>query len=246
MQFLKIKSLTILLLISLMIPAIPQSPPEKTSKIHFVPPPVPDRGSPRGRSRGGASRNDACQVTDQPLTALVPVSKESVWGLTLSEHPSFLFYLPYSLTPNSPIEFVLQDEEQNTVYQAYLHPSQSPGVVKITLPETTTPLAIERMYHWYFLVYCDATKPIFVEGWVKRVALNSDLRVRLEKAVPHEKIALMAAGGIWYDALRDLAELRLTYPNDTSLIADWENLLESADLDAIANEPLVKCCIEAE
>jgi hypothetical protein len=242
MQFLNIKSLAVWLLISLMMPAMAQSPTEETSKIHFVPPPVPDRGSPRGRSRGGASRNDACQVTDQPLTALVPLSK-SVWGLTLSEHPTLLFYVPYALTPDSPMEFVLQDEEQNTLYQAYLNTSlTSPGVVKLTMPDGITPLEIDKMYHWYFLVYCNRVEPVFVEGWVKRIAPNRDLSVRLKKAVPEEKIALMAANGIWYDALSHLAELRLTHPQDASLIVDWENLLESVGLDAIASEPLLECC----
>jgi hypothetical protein len=224
--------------------AIAQSPTnnnnlktEKISKIRFVPPPVPNGSSPQGRSRGGASRSDTCKVADRPLTALVPTNDNFVWGLTVSERPTFFFYVPYYLTADSPIEFVLQDEQKNTLYQTYLNVSQTrPGIVKVTMPDTIAPLEINKMYRWYFLIYCNLDDPVFVEGWVQRIVANPDLKVRLENSTLQQQSRLLANNGIWYDALSTLANLRSSKPKDRSLSRDWQSLLESAGLGSIALE----------
>lgn len=111
----------------------------------------------------GASRTETCQVTHQPLTALIPVTKQTshkeqistvsdtVWALTISENPTFWYYIPYTLTVNTPIEFVLQDEQQNTLYKKTLTVSnRTPGILKIELPKTNISLKTDKMYHWYF------------------------------------------------------------------------------------------------
>lgn len=241
--------------------------PRKT--IRFTPPSVPNRGIPTGRSRGGASRSKTCQIAKEPLTALVPnankslteidnastanlknnsvelakSTSESVWALTASDRPNFGFYVPYALNSNYPIEFVLQDEFNNTLYQNSLTLSKTvPGVMQVKLPNQVAPLEIGKKYHWYFLVYCHADDPVYVEGWIERVAVNPNLRTKLEKATPREKAALYAANGIWYDALTNLARLRQMHPNDVALKADWESLLDSVGLGAIASEPILSCC----
>jgi hypothetical protein len=60
--------------------------------------------------------------------------------------------------------------------------------------------------------------------------------------MPREQINLYAANGIWHDALTNLAQLRQTNPEDAALMADWESLLKSVNLEAIATEPIVQCC----
>jgi Domain of Unknown Function (DUF928) len=235
--------------------------------IRFTPPPVPNRGIPLGRARGGASRSKECQIAKEPLTALVPntgknsievanisttISKnnfvelekftsESVWALTASDRPSFWFYIPYSLNSNHSIEFVLQDETDNTLYQnSFTFAETKPGVMQVKLPNHSTPLEIGKRYHWYFLVYCHADDPVYVEGWVERVAVSPNLQVKLARSTPEEKADLYAANGIWYDALTNLAQLRQMYPNDVALRSDWESLLDSVGLGAIASQPILR------
>jgi hypothetical protein len=233
---------------------------QSTTSIRFVPPPPPiqaNRGAPTGRSRGGASRG-SCQVSKEPLTAIVPATSntyshkqaqinnnntsEIVFAQTVSERPSFWFYIPYKLTSNIPIEFVLQDERGKNDVTSLTVTSSTPGVAKISFPATSAPLEVGKMYHWYFLVYCDTNRPVFVEGWIQRVATQPTLNERLQKAMPRESVALLASNGIWYDAIAQLATLRQTNPNDANLIVDWKSLLESVGLDAIASEPIVDCC----
>ena len=237
-----------------------QAQPTKpvVSTVRFVPPPPPERGTPTGRQRGGASRGQ-CPVVGKPLTALVPATQktlgarqgsspalgtlESVWGLTVAERPTLWFYVPYTLTPKLPIEFVLQDEQGNDVYQTSFTSSQTPpGIAKFRLPSTAAPLKVGKKYHWYFSIYCDSDDPVFVEGWVQRNALNPSVINRLQKATPRQRTALYAANGIWHDALTTLAELRSANPQDATLRNDWVSLLQPVGLEAIAREPMSKCC----
>jgi len=232
----------------------------------FVPPPPPDRGAPGQRkgaaSRGGASFG-ACASVEKPLTALVPVTKtlggsqggtsvmspsESVWGLTVVEHPTFWFYVPYSLTSLRSVEFVLQDEKDNDVYRTPVTPPEMAGIVSLRLPPMLTPLLIGKRYHWFFKIKiaCAPKKQFnvkdYVEGWVQRVTLSPTLTRQLKAATPQQRIALYAKNGIWHDALTTLAELRLVAPEDATLKADWNDLLQSAGLAYIASQPIVQCC----
>lgn len=238
-----------------------QTSKQVVSTVRFDPPPLPakaDKGAPSGRRTGGASRGLCLPVVDkpQPLTALVPATKEtlgnkqddlpglttfeSVWGLTAADSPTVWFYVPYSLTPNLPIEFVLQDEQGNYVYKTSFKVSQTqPGIVKFRIP-STAPLEIDKMYRWFFSINCVPDDD--VNGWVQRVAPSPTLASQLQKATPRESIALYASNGYWYDALTTLAELRSANPSDATLKNDWDSLLHSVQLDAIAQEPIVQCC----
>lgn len=213
------------------------------TKISFTPPPLPNRGLPKGRARGGASRGEMCQTTAQPLTALVPTQQmnsiETVGGITIAASPTLWFYVPYSLQDDDLVEFVLQDEQQNTVYQTTLNHSQlAASVVSVPLSKGQTSLETDKLYHWYFLVYCEKDNPIFVEGWIQRISIKPELEHQIQQAPPRERIALLASNGIWYDALTQLAMMRSLQPEDTTLVKDWESLLESAGFQLFVSEPM--------
>ncbi len=210
-----------------------------------APPPPDDINAPGDRVGGGkrGCENLAKQFTgskEKLLTALVPVygSPDSglVLGSTTASHPTFWFYVPDS--PTVEAEFVLQDQASQTIYQSPVLLSSTPGVVSLSLPSNAAPLEIGKLYHWYFNLYCQPQQPpVFVDGWIKRDSLNSALKNQLEKATPRQRIALLAAHGIWYDALTTAAELS-TDPKRT----DWVTLLQTVGLNSIASEPVVDCC----
>ncbi|NJM48478.1 MAG: DUF928 domain-containing protein [Alkalinema sp. RU_4_3] len=68
-----------------------------TPALAFKAPKLPNRGAP-GTAKAGASR-DLCRILEQPLTAIVPVEKQSgvVGGLTVSAQPTLWFLNPYRL-----------------------------------------------------------------------------------------------------------------------------------------------------
>ncbi len=208
-----------------------------------TPPPPPDNGAPSQRE-GAASRGGLCVRVNKRLTALVPLVQKTanskiVLGKTAAERPSFWFYVPYALSPDHAVEFILQDEVGQDLYQAKLKASEtSPGVVWFELPGTAPALEVGKQYHWFFSVYCNQEEPIVVEGWVERVALNPSLLPQLEQATLREKVALYQKADLWHEAIATLAQLRRQNPEDAKLKAEWSSLLQSIDLNAIAPEPI--------
>lgn len=211
-----------------------------------------------GRNSGMGSRN-LCPDVQIPLIALVPFQERNsaknsgnksvsatsmdVWGLTTDERPSFWFYVPYTKDiANASAEFVLQDSQENEVYQNAVSLPEKPGVISVNLPSTTAPLEVGKTYRWFFKVNCSgqesASIPIHVEGDVQRINLNSNLANQIATAQPQEQIAFYAENGIWFDALNLLAQLRKANPNNASLVSDWQSLLESIRLGNIAKVPL--------
>ncbi len=192
-----------------------------------------------GRRTGGGSRSP-CPVKERSLTALMPVTN---WGKTVSSRPTFWFYVPYAAQQVAAGEFVLQEEGGKDIYRTNFTLPETPGFVSVSIEATQPHLEINKWYRWYFKVYCGQDKsspPIFVEGWVQRVEMTPALQSQLKQATSRE-YAVYAANFIWYDAINELAKLRLVQRSNTTLDNDWYNLLKSGeiDLEEISREPIV-------
>ncbi|MGL5922497.1 DUF928 domain-containing protein [Chroococcidiopsis sp.] len=192
-----------------------------------------------GRRTGGGSRSP-CPPIDPPLTALIP---ETNLGKTVAERPSFWFFVPYSPRQAPSGEFVLQSEQGNDVYRTSVTLPQTPGIVSLSIPSPVTPLEISKSYRWYFKLYCEpqqGSTPIFVEGWLQRVALTPTLKSQLLAAKARD-YAVYASNGIWYDALTHLAQLRRTNGANTKLDDEWAGLLNAkgVGLEQLRQQPIV-------
>ncbi|MEL6938947.1 MAG: DUF928 domain-containing protein [Cyanobacteria bacterium J06598_1] len=235
--------------------------------LQFSPPPLPSRGRPTGRRRGGASRG-GCDIAGQlPLTAMVPAYNnnneiadasesthtfvETVFSLTAQPRPSFWFYVPYSLA-TTPLEFVLQDESNQTIYQGSVSSEASAsspladnsngGVIQVTLPDSVPALEADTLYHWYFVAYCNETDPAFVEGWVAQQPHTAALSTALTNTTPREQAGLYAQNGLWQDSITALGERYKQDPTDSAIASDWETLLESVDLSELSTQQIQDCC----
>ncbi|WP_238360859.1 DUF928 domain-containing protein [Iningainema tapete] len=223
--------------------------------IRFNPPPPPqDRGAPGNRGEG-ASRGEC--TSGLPLTALVPSYEQNlslgkgdtkitqVWGLTSAQQPSFWFYVPENESFIQAIEFVLQTDNNKTIYRTNVPIPPQSGIVRVQLKNTTTSLEVDKPYHWFFKVRrkCNPQQTVtldYVEGWVQRVNLDATSRERLKNASPTQQVAIYALSGIWYDTLTTLAELRQANPQDPALAEYWKSLLKEIGLEKVATQPLVQ------
>jgi hypothetical protein len=207
----------------------------------------PDEGDPKGRRRGGTSRREGCPNFKTPITALVPgeeTNGTSFLASTVAEHPTFWVYVPELPTNLRSGEFVLQDEQENDVWRTPLTLPEKSGAIAINLPPNPQyALKQNSKYHWFFRVYCgdpqNQPEYIFVDAWMQRVALTSDLQRQLETAKPREYNAY-AAHNIWYDAVTNLAELRRINPSDRVLAQEWTNLFKAVGLEELAQAPIVQ------
>ncbi len=215
----------------------------------FEQPPVPPGPPPGGRVRGGATRGNGttCAAAKPDLTALVPFTEEpndvvNVWSQTTLERPTWFFYMPYTKDMAHAVEFVLQDGDSNEVYKKAIALKDRPGIIGVSLPSTAPALELNKEYRWFFSVNCDEQKNApwtYVEGVIKRVDLNQSTLKDLENANPLQRYTIYAQKGIWHEALAILAQLHQQNPQDTTLQAQWQNLLSSIRLDDVAKEPLL-------
>jgi hypothetical protein len=183
----------------------------------------------------------SCKNFPQAIfTALVPENKI---GRTVSDYPTFFFYLPQ--TGAEFAEFILEDESGNLIYQQDLTIKNLSGVIGVSIPadKNLPPLEVGKSYTWKFTVVCDAqdrSSDRLESGIVRRVELSADILSELEKADPRQKTFIYAENGIWQDAVSNLAAARRANPNDPVFQTDWESLLDSVRLGAIAKEPIVE------
>jgi Domain of Unknown Function (DUF928) len=202
------------------------------------------RGQVPGRRRGGARRGD-CPAAPIAVTALVPVTEVStstlpetyVGGSTIAERPTFWFYVPYSLTTELTAEFILQDDRGEEVYHLYSAnfptSEKTPGIISVSLPSTTSPLIIGKMYQWYFKLSCKVEAFTYVQGGIERITLSPDLASRLANASPQDQANLYLENDIWYDAVTVLGQSRRARPTDAAIESAWINLLRSVKLEDI-------------
>ncbi|MEG4211611.1 DUF928 domain-containing protein [Microcoleus sp. S13_B4] len=190
---------------------------------------------PRRPVRGGCA-----SISQLGLTALVPKNKI---GRTVSDYPTFLFYLPQ--TEAQSAEFILQDPSGKPIYKQDVTISNLSGVIGVSIPadKNVPPLEVGKSYTWNLTVICDSqdrSSDQIESGTVRRVEISADIRRKLDQADPRQKTVIYAENGIWQDALSTLAAARRDQPNDAALKADWESLLDSVTLGQIAKEPIVE------
>ncbi len=200
----------------------------------------PDRGNPSA-TVGGATRGGSCLEAGKQPVSLLP--KEQ-WGLTLSERPTFFWYIPASPVQQASF-LLLNDDDSQVLYETTLTLPPLGGIVSLQLPPESTTLQVGKRYHWYLTLNCNSinleANPL-IEGWVERIEADAQLAQALKQATPQTQAKLYAEAGIWYEALTTLANLRRTQPRNAQALAGWTELLRSVDLGNIVKVPLTNCC----
>jgi hypothetical protein len=158
---------------------------------------------------------------------------------SIEDRPTFFVYVPAMGVQKG--EFTLWSDDQTELLTEKTVPlPEQAGVIALTLPEEIV-LEPGDTYYWTLEVLCnddDRSRNAFVEGLVQRVTPDASLVSQLSTASPKDRPALYANAGLWYETIASLAQLRYENPTDASLQSEWENLLNSVNLDAIAGAPL--------
>lgn len=201
----------------------------------------PNRGAPAS-TEGAGTRGGLCLALNE-RHKLKPLIPNSNLGLTVSEHPTFFGYLPKSTAKNG--EFVLRDRNNRIIYRTSFPLPNQPGIISISLPRTEKPLEVGKMYQWSFVVVCDpedrSGNAISPAAWIERIQPSQTLANQLRNAPPETLPTLYATAGIWHDALASRVKLR-PFQSKADWETHWEQLLQSAGLQAFVQEPLIECC----
>jgi Domain of Unknown Function (DUF928) len=216
---------------------------DKPSQIEIVSGDPTDRGR-IVRRRGGAGHGDCAALARQSqdlITSIVP--RFAGEGLTVDSHPMFWIYLPYSLSDDQSVNFVLKDEAGAVVYNPnLLATSIDRGVVSLRLPDGEKALIENQEYTWTFTLTCGDMR-FWNEGVVKRVAQSNELENALKAAsTPEAKAAAYRDAGLWLDAITVLGNGRRRELNNEAVQTAWTDLLTAIGLSDIASKPIADCC----
>ncbi|NES18096.1 MAG: DUF928 domain-containing protein [Symploca sp. SIO3E6] len=198
---------------------------------------APDKREPSGTRRG------YCEETDTPFTPLLPVSESGFSGLTLNEHPTFWFYIPYQTSSVSSGQFSLIDQEDNEIYWMSFQLPETPGFVKVSIPQQVPPLVKNQEYRWHFELNCASTassseEKVWHQGVVQKVELT-DVETQLNTTGLVQRVNLYIANSIWYDASTELVQIH-------DIPQAWRQLLQAVGSEQLAGEPIAGSVVVME
>ena len=204
-----------------------------SGRVNFVPP--VDDGTPE-HTAGAASRGRC----PGDVAHTVPLVPNGHYGLTVSSRPTFFAYVPQ--TSAQTVFFSLKDNDSHYHYQATFPIAEKVGVYPFTLPDTAPALDPDRTYQWSFVLMCNGRlrpdSPI-ASGFVRYVTPESAQLSQLAGRPLLDQAIAYGDAGVWYDMLTALAALRQSHSDNSSLLENWESLLESAGIESeIATAPL--------
>ncbi|AFZ42846.1 protein of unknown function DUF928 [Halothece sp. PCC 7418] len=234
-----IRKISLLLLFSTSLLASLSIPHVVLAEVAFNP---PDEDQPRSSSSGGSRGRHCSADATESSSALIPIVPQDFAGLTTQAHPSILVYV--GETTASKAFFSIKDDQQQTQYYTNVDLPQSPGIIRIDLPEDAPELRMNQTYSWYFALMCDnqlrPDSPI-AAGYLKRVALDNSLssQTLAEETPSVNQASLYGQAGIWYETAMILAALRQAEPNNRAIAQAWDHLLTTAGLEAISTKPIV-------
>jgi hypothetical protein len=213
---------------------------------------APKKGLPRGTRQAASRIEKACPESKIPLTALVPIAEtesttqeQVVWGLTTAEYPTLWFYVPFELTAErfGELQIQVKNQDGDLVTKNLLKITTSqPGIISIPWPQQEGALQIGESYIYQFDVNCkpnQTSQNVFVKASIERRTPSELLTSQLNKATEQQKATLYAQEGFWDESLTILAQLRRANPNDPTVSADWDALLQAGGLSQIKQQPIV-------
>jgi len=156
-------------------------------------------------------------------------------ALTVSERPTLYWYL--SRPTAARIELVVVDPRDARPVVEAVVVGERAGIQTFSLAERGVRLEPGVAYEWSVAVVADPaqrSRDVVAGGAVQRVEPSAALRSRLAATGESERAAVLAAEGIWYDALAALSEPLAARPGDASLRARRAAVLEQAGLAEVA------------
>ena len=201
-------------------------------------PPTNQRGAPE-TTAGGGTRSNSCvksglEDEEIPLTPLMP-TRTNV-GQTATTNPVLYWYVPQNNAESG--EFLVKDDLGNEVYSAIFKLPATDGIIKLEIPNNAD-LKTDRDYLWTLSLVCDSQnrfRDYSVKGIIQPTEIDLSLKLQLAEKAPLEQAELYAQQRIWHDTLDLVAQLSTENPEE------WEELLESINLERIAKKPILDCC----
>src|SRR5919199_432197 len=213
---------------------------QRRARLKFKIPGIrPSRNLEGGTAR--APKPGHCKADEGKVIQMQALQPDTNIGLTITGKPTFFFQISSSSVEEATFK-LLNAKGDTIIYEKTFPLTKTGGVMSFTLPADAEALDVGKEYTWELVANCDPLDQQGnprVQGSIKRVQPDQKLASDLARASIRDRVGLYAEAGYWYDSLKILADLRSNNPKDSTLISDWNDLLESAGLGQVAKQPLL-------
>ncbi|MBD2462074.1 DUF928 domain-containing protein [Oscillatoria sp. FACHB-1407] len=213
----------------------PPTNPSNLSQIVWV-----SRETPSLGRRDDTSRRCGRELeVGYPPVVLVP---QQVYGRTISAAPKLFIYVPPTQGMKAELNLISPDYQLILTKEFTLPQGEGIIVVDLEMPDRNSALQLGALYEWNFVIPIDPVDPsgdVSLYGWVERIEPGSELSSVLAHSTTGDRPLHLAAAGVWYDTLTSLHTLRQLNPDNPHYTAQWQQLLESVDLEYLANQPVI-------
>jgi hypothetical protein len=154
-------------------------------------------------------------------------------GYTLSDQPVLYWHL--SAKTDERIEFTLIGLDPILpILEATLQGPFEAGIHRIRVADHGVKLETGVSYQWFVKVVPNPEQRLYdrvVGGGIDRKELTAELKAKLDAVQAGSSHYVLAAEGIWYDALDHLETQIATSPTDPALLSDRSSMLEQVGLE---------------
>ncbi|XWK88912.1 MAG: DUF928 domain-containing protein [Phormidium sp.] len=205
--------------------------------------PPPDQRAPRGNTASTGPRGGGCSGTSKTtLTALAP---QKYIGQTVSTRPTFAWFVPDS--QSYKMEFTLYESTSGDRIKLIekIKLDSSPGIMKLSLPESIPDLTVGKTYLWQVALLCNENYPssdLITKAELEVVPLPMNVKTSLDAVKdPLQRADIYANSGFWYDALSEALKAdntpqsRATVSTLLEELANFESSEVSRELMKVAN-----------
>ena len=221
-------------------------------QIEFKSPPA--QGEPKESDIAGTRGNCPGMNADVPLTPVLPATSDRRFypGLTAAEYPTLFVFVPETSAQTAQFSLYQDETGAQELYETTISLKNTPGIIAIKIPERAgKSLEIGQRYSWGFSLICPHDSPIAdssanptIFGIIERTEVSPNVFTAIDSEASLNNALLYAQMGLWHDTLMTLAKLRQSQPDNLTLTAIWQDLLqaESVNLNDISEQPLIDCC----
>ena len=170
----------------------------------------PQGNPPEGPTVANGSRGACSNDSSLPLTVLAPLSHV---GQSSTSMPTLAWFVP-ATNPYRVSISLYRPQADGRLEQIYLEEKeeQTSGILRATLP-TAEILEMGQRYYWEVAIACDPQSPTYDQTFtatIDLVAPSPELAAKLADATTsQDRLAIYAAEGYWYDALREATDTQL-------------------------------------
>ena len=204
--------------------------------------PTPDNHVPENAISETSRTNDyglVNEVLAGSSVSMLAITPPNFYGLTVSERPTFMTYLPTS-TAHQAI-FRLKNEAQVIVYEQVIPLNGEAGILTVKLPSDAPALTTNQYYRWFVTLQTEehlTPASPFVDAWIKRIEPTDEIAQAQVSGDALTVAETLADAGIWYDTSAILARLQVEQKS-TTMLDHWSELLSSVGLSDLAETPLL-------